>query len=103
MNILTLADRRRLLGVRPEEIRLAAGSEPGAVEARVTSIEYLGADSIVICTVGGQSLAVRAPGRVELPAGARVHLAWGKEAAHVFDADTGRRRDDDEAVSPLSG
>jgi sn-glycerol 3-phosphate transport system ATP-binding protein len=111
MNVLTLADTGGagvvagtdgppvltgrgaglLLGVRPEDIELAPGR---GLEAVVSAIEYLGADSIVTCAVGGQAVAVRAPRRVELPVGARVHLAWAKDAAHVFDAATGRRRDD---------
>ncbi|HTY76637.1 MAG TPA: ABC transporter ATP-binding protein [Candidatus Bathyarchaeia archaeon] len=80
-----------LLGVRPEEIALSAA---GGVGATVKAVEYLGADSILTCEAGGQTLAVRAPGRVERPAGATVRLAWGKEHVHVFDAETGRRRDD---------
>jgi len=47
-----------------------------------------------MCAIGGQALAVRAPGRVALGPGTRVHLAWARDAAHVFDAETGRRRDD---------
>jgi sn-glycerol 3-phosphate transport system ATP-binding protein len=114
MNVLTLADvgvvagtdgpsvltgrgAALLLGVRPEDIKLAPSR---GLDAVVTGIEYLGADSIVSCTVGGQSLAVRAPRRVELPVGTRIHLAWAKDAAHVFDASTGRRRDD-VPVTPL--
>jgi sn-glycerol 3-phosphate transport system ATP-binding protein len=111
MNILTLADAASgavimgtagptiltgrgaglLLGVRPEDIALAAG---GGLAATVRSVEYLGADSILTCEAGGQPLAVRAPGRVDEAAGATVHLAWRKEHAHVFDAQSGRRRDD---------
>jgi sn-glycerol 3-phosphate transport system ATP-binding protein len=102
MNVLALADRRRLLGVRPEDVRIGVGREPGAVEATVRSIEYLGADSILMCAIGAQALAVRVPGRVRLAPGARVHLAWAPEAAHVFDAETGHRRDDVMADSPIS-
>ena len=80
-----------LLGVRPEDITLAAA---GGLAATVRSIEYLGADSILACEAGGQPLAVRAPGRVEEPSGTTVHLVWRKEHAHVFDAESGRRRDD---------
>ncbi len=110
MNVLTLADgggggvvagtdgpalltgrgAGLLLGVRPEDIDLA----PSGLAAVVRGIEYLGADSIVSCAAGGQPLAVRAPRRVELPIGATIHLAWAKDAAQVFDAATGRRRDD---------
>ena len=102
MNVLALEDRRRLLGVRPEDVRIGADRKPGAVEATVRSIEYLGADSILMCAIGAQALAVRAPGRIALAPGARVHLAWAPEAAHVFDAETGRRRDDVTADSPIS-
>ena len=102
MNVLALEDRRRLLGVRPEDVRIGADREPGAVEGTVRSIEYLGADSILMCAIGAQALAVRAPGRIAVAPGARVHLAWAPEAAHVFDAETGRRRDDVTADSPIS-
>ena len=80
-----------LLGVRPEDIVLAAS---GGLGATIKTIEFLGADSILTCEAGGQSLAVRAPGRVERPAGATVRLGWSKEHAHVFDEQSGRRRDD---------
>ncbi len=77
-----------LLGVRPEDVALTGG--PG-LSARVTTVEYLGADSILTCSIGGQALAVRAPGRTELPAGAPVTLAWKPDATHLFDALTGAR------------
>ena len=119
MNVLTLADGAGaavvagtdgppvltghgaglLLGVRPEDITLAAG---GGLAAVVNTVEYLGADSIVSCAVGGQAMAVRAARRVELPAGTRIHLTWGKDATHVFDAASGRRRDEI-PVTPLGG
>ena len=102
MNVLALDDRRLLLGVRPEAIRVLTAPAAGAVEALLRSIEYLGADSILMCAIGSQALAVRAPGRVALAPGSRVHLAWARDAAHVFDAETGRRRDDVAADSPIS-
>jgi sn-glycerol 3-phosphate transport system ATP-binding protein len=109
MNILTLADGAHgavvagaegppllpgkgaglLLGVRPEDIRLVEGA---GLPARVAAVEYLGADSIVLCEAGGQALAVRAQGRVALAPGAPASLAWAPEAMHLFDAATGRRR-----------
>jgi sn-glycerol 3-phosphate transport system ATP-binding protein len=78
-----------LLGVRPEEIRLASD---GGLRATVANVEYLGADSILTCAVGAQTLAVRAAGRVEQPVGAPVHLAWSKDAVHVFDSQRGGER-----------
>ena len=77
-----------LLGVRPEDIALTR--DPG-LDARVTTVEYLGADSILSCAAGRQTLAVRAPGRAELSEGAPVTLTWKAEATHLFDAATGAR------------
>ncbi len=76
-----------LLGVRPEAIAI----DPAGAAATVVSMEYLGADSIVACTVGEEPITVRAPGRLELAAGARIGLAWRREAQHFFDAGGGAR------------
>jgi len=78
----------RLFGVRPEDVRLA---ESGGLAGRVTAVEYLGADSLLTCAVGTESLTVRAAGRVELAEGKPVHLAWSPEARHVFDEASGAR------------
>jgi sn-glycerol 3-phosphate transport system ATP-binding protein len=80
-----------LIGVRPEDIRLTVGEGAGGLPARVSGVEYLGADSIVTCLAGAESLAVRAPGHVDLTAGTGVELCWADGALHVFDAGTGRR------------
>jgi sn-glycerol 3-phosphate transport system ATP-binding protein len=101
MNILTAAGGI-LLGVRPEDIRVATEPAPRTVEARVNRVEYLGADSILLCAAAGQTIAVRAPGRVDVAAGRTVHLSWRKDTTHVFDAKTGRRRDDAADLSTLA-
>src|SRR5690606_5074533 len=85
----------QLLGVRPEDL----GFGDAGLPARVRATEYLGADSLVACMVGGESCDVRVPGRamlgpgddcfIRLPADGRIHL---------FDAASGRRRD--ETVRP---
>jgi sn-glycerol 3-phosphate transport system ATP-binding protein len=79
------------LGLRPEAIAFARA---GGVSATVEAIEYLGADSIVMCRIGSQSLAMRAAGRADVAIGGAVRLAWAAEAAHVFDLKDGHRRDD---------
>ena len=108
MNVLTLADGRDgavlagtegpavmpgkgdglLLGVRPEDIVLARA---GGVPVRVVSVEYLGADSIIVCAAADQQLAVRAQGRVELPVGTVASATWLPAAVHLFDAASSRR------------
>ena len=77
-----------IAGIRPESLRLA---ETG-IAARVTHGEYLGADTVMACTVAdGQSLLVRLPGRVGLGDGAEVRFAFDPADLHLFDAGTGRR------------
>ena len=73
-----------MLGIRPEHITLAF--ERG-VRAEVTATEYLGADSLLSCRVGGAKLAVRAPGRVALHAGDAAWLTWSPAAQHLFAGD----------------
>ena len=102
MNVLACADGRVLLGMRPEDVRLAAADEPGAVPVVVQTVEYLGADSILTATLGAQSIAARTAGRLALAPGTRVHLAWPRDAVHVFDAETGRRRDDIAAIPSIA-
>jgi sn-glycerol 3-phosphate transport system ATP-binding protein len=122
MNILTLADGSGgaviagadgppllagrgtglLLGIRPEDIRLDARASAEAVGASVKNVEYLGADSIVTCEVGSQTLAVRVPGRVSLTPGAPVRLSWSPGATHVFDAQSGSRRSGAPVVPTIS-
>jgi sn-glycerol 3-phosphate transport system ATP-binding protein len=82
-----------LLGVRPEAVTVDAGGAP----ATVVSLEYLGADSIVACTVGDAPFTIRAPGKLALAAGARIGLVWRRDAQHFFDARSGRR------VEPVQG
>jgi sn-glycerol 3-phosphate transport system ATP-binding protein len=90
MNVLSLpghAPAGQWLGVRPEDIRIGRDG----LEANVESIEYLGADSIVACRAGAETVTVRVPRSVDYAAGAAVKLSWDPSAAHRFDAATGMR------------
>jgi len=74
------------LGLRPEDIRLA----DDGIAAQVQGSEYLGADLVLRCAIGTQSLLVRAEGQSPVQPGQRVHLRWQPADAHGFDAQ-GRR------------
>ncbi len=96
MNILPIArdsaaPKRFLFGVRPEHVII--GDDIG-IPARVQSAEFLGADTIVTCAYGGQTLAARVPGKATFPAGAAIRVHWDPENLHLFDAASGIRRDD---------
>jgi sn-glycerol 3-phosphate transport system ATP-binding protein len=82
------------VGVRPERVRVADAAAGFA--ARVRTIEYLGADTVVGCEFAagphqGARIVMRAAGRLALQPGAAVYLGWAAEDAHCFDA-TGARR-----------
>ncbi len=79
------------LGVRPEDLRLG---DSGGLPARITAIEYLGADMIVTGEVGAASIAIRAPGGIRVRPGETVRLAWSAEAGHLFDIASGLRIED---------
>jgi sn-glycerol 3-phosphate transport system ATP-binding protein len=90
MNVVTLpghAASGLLLGVRPEDIRI--GND--GVAAIVENVEYLGADSIVACRAGTETLTVRLPRAAHLAPGTGVRLSWNSAATHYFDAATGLR------------
>ena len=82
-----------LMGIRPENIRLP---NEGGHEVRVTAMEYLGADSLVSCTLPGrngkdQNLIVAVKGKTPLTEGDTVRLDWSQADLHFFDAAHGRR------------
>ncbi len=81
-NMLGTLPDDAMLGVRPEALRLA---ERG-VAAEVTHAEYLGADTVVACRMGGSRLLARLPGRVALAAGTIVHFEADPSELHAFDA-----------------
>jgi sn-glycerol 3-phosphate transport system ATP-binding protein len=95
-----------LLGVRPEDIRLGtegfnAGFTAGLV-ARVETVEYLGADSIVTCRAGSERLTVRLPGQASLSRETETKLSWDREAVHLFDAASGLRVERTDATATFA-
>ena len=93
MNLISWQDGA-VLGIRPEHISLGDGN---GVQATVKAVEYLGADSIILCDVKGETVSVRQTGYCSLAPGAQVALGWQNRHIHLFDRDSGKRR----ASSPL--
>jgi sn-glycerol 3-phosphate transport system ATP-binding protein len=86
MNLIARDDR--LIGIRPEHIRIV--SQDGH-PARVRSVEHLGADSIVLCEIEGQPISVRQDGFSKAAPGDDIRLAWMASDEHQFDQATGHR------------
>jgi sn-glycerol 3-phosphate transport system ATP-binding protein len=75
------------IGVRPEDIVLDAD---GPVRGEVRAVEYLGADLVLACAIGSQTVLVRTGGQHRASAGEGIRLRWDPRDVHAFDA-AGRR------------
>jgi len=73
------------LGVRPEAVRLVTASK--GVDAVVRSAEYLGADLVLHCAVGSETVLMRTDGQHRVEPGTAVRLDWATHEVHGFDAD----------------
>lgn len=77
------------LGLRPAALRIA----PDGLPARVYLIEDLGDTTIIDLDVGGQVIKLRTEQRPSLREGEAVHVSFAPEAVHVFERESGARRD----------
>ena len=68
----------------------ATGTGVAGVPALVRSIEYLGADAVVRCAIGDETLTVRTAGAYDGAVGSPVHLCWPAAQAHWFGTDERR-------------
>jgi sn-glycerol 3-phosphate transport system ATP-binding protein len=53
--------------------------------ARVSAIDFLGAETVIRLVHGEQTLFVRTNGRTELVPGDQVMVSWPPDAVHVFN------------------
>ncbi len=77
-----------LVGIRPEALH--PGTGPGFA-VTVTDLDYQGADTVLVCDLGGNTLLARVPGHAAAAPGAELQL--GHEAADLafFSAADGHR------------
>ena len=76
------------LGVRPSALRFADTGIP----ARVYLVEDLGDSTIVNLEIGERIVKMRAGDSVRVREGDQVHIAFSRDAIHLFDTASGRRR-----------
>ncbi len=91
MNLM--AEGPRLIGVRPENLRLgaSAGANEASRAGKVSSTEYLGADTIVtVESPTGDRIAVRHSGVSGARVGDAVNVIWRRADERLFDAVTGK-------------
>jgi multiple sugar transport system ATP-binding protein len=85
------AGRPLTVGLRPEDMRLAAQADATGLPAQVEAVEPVGNEAFVNLRCGGGEIVVRMPPR-DLPApGDTVRLGCVPGRMHFFDAESGMR------------
>ena len=82
-----------LLGIRPEAVERASAERSATLRGTVSAVEFLGADTLVDCTVGTQTLQLRVTGGADVARGQSLDLHLPRHELHLFDARTGQRQD----------
>ena len=90
--ITALGRRDVVVGIRPEDLRLASDAPPSystRLQGIVDVVELLGSETYVVLTIAGQTVTARFPPRVSVSSGDAVDVALTPGHLHVFDAHTG--------------
>ena len=84
---------RVMVGVRPEDVQVAAAPAPGWDGARSIVVEALGSETLLTLQYRDQRLVARLPGDCRFEPGQEVWIRLPPERALTFSASDGRRID----------
>jgi len=96
LDALGSADRRLILGLRPENFALADASNPASFEVTIRFVEPLGSDTLVFFPLGDDEVIARLPPSGDLKAGKTIRLAADPDKMYLFDAET------EKLIAPLA-
>jgi sn-glycerol 3-phosphate transport system ATP-binding protein len=82
------------IGVRPEDVYVSKTGLP----AKISSVDYLGAETVLRMSHNNQILFARIDGRRDYRPGEAIHISWSKESIHRFGQD--KVRIDDAVTGP---
>ncbi|BBO78350.1 sugar ABC transporter ATP-binding protein [Desulfosarcina widdelii] len=71
------------IGVRPEDLQVG----PTGLPVKISSVDYLGAETVLRMTHDGQALFARIDGRRDYRPGEATHIRWSEKAIHRFGVD----------------
>jgi multiple sugar transport system ATP-binding protein len=77
-----------IMGVRPEDVRLAAG---GVFGGEVTLVEPLGVETLLHIKIGGQTVVSTVSGMSQVRRGENVRFNLLQERLHFFNSSSGER------------
>ncbi|MFC6976893.1 ABC transporter ATP-binding protein [Halomicroarcula sp. GCM10025709] len=91
---LDTIDRREetdvILGIRPEDARLARGSDGGdTVDVEIEVVEPLGKEQLFYYELDGERYTASVSGHQQLSVGSTVTLQFPEANSYLFDAETG--------------
>ena len=92
-----LAGREVTLGIRPEDLRLAANGEEAALTVELLYIEDLGAARLLHCSAAGGELIVHTHDEGNTRPGKGLRVAVDADRLHFFDPEQGRRLGEEDA------
>jgi multiple sugar transport system ATP-binding protein len=82
------ANREMVLGMRPEDVRLATDEMPVTVTAILEVVEQLGSSTILYLNTGHQRLTLEASGSLQVQVGEQVPLYLPPAYVYLFDEET---------------
>jgi ABC-type sugar transport system ATPase subunit len=71
------------IGVRPEDVQVG----PTGLPVKISSVDYLGAETVLRMTHASQILFARIDGRRDYRPGEAIYISWSEEAIHRFGID----------------
>jgi multiple sugar transport system ATP-binding protein len=78
-----------ILGVRPEDVRIATSGSEATADGKIDVVEQLGSEQLGFVVVGRQNLLMRTSADTLLVAGQNVALSFNTPKLHAFDPESG--------------
>jgi ABC-type sugar transport system ATPase subunit len=80
------------LGIRPEDFLFEGPDAAGTIDAQVTLIEPMGADTLIFCVIDGEhEVSIRLPRHIRVRDGENLKLKPRQNSLHLFDPESGHR------------
>jgi ABC-type sugar transport system ATPase subunit len=80
------------LGIRPEDFLLEGPDTADSLNAQITLIEPMGADTLVFCLIDVEhEVSVRLPRHIRVTDGEKLNLKPRQDSLHLFDPESGQR------------
>lgn len=77
-----------IMGIRPENLDEATGSDAAVVEATVEVTELMGAETYIYLSKGKANLVARVNGTSKAKSGDKLKISLDTEKIHIFDKET---------------